>query len=276
MSTATDVLRIARNELGTTSGKKYWDYYFDGSMGYSDGTSTPYCACFVSWVLHEANAKAPGIPAAYCPYICRDGINAGSTVNKYDARPGDIVLFDWNEDGLSDHVGFVESNQGSYLQTIEGNTSGGIVARRSRYFSSVCHVVRPNYTSLSKSEVKLNVDGWAGPLTIYALQKALKVPEQYLDGVLSGQSVYNKDYLGNIWSCEWDGLGSYTVQILQEKLGILDKVDRGVWDKITSEALQAYLIELGYSCGDAGIDGYFGPDSCKALQRALNDGKLFK
>ena len=273
MGTASDVLRVARGELGNTSGKKYWDFYFNGSMSYANGSSTPYCACFVSWVLSKAGVKAPGIPAAYCPYICRDGGKAGKTVNKYHAQPGDIVLFDWNSDGLSDHVGIVESNQGTYVQTIEGNTNGGVVARRTRYFSSICHVVRPYYTTKAEVE-KLDVDGWAGPLTITALQKALKVPEDRIDGVLSGQSVAYKKYFDHVWSCEWSALGSYTVERLQEKLFPNATSVTGLWDWNTSLRLQTKLIEFGYSCGDDGADGYFGHYSCCALQRALNDNKL--
>jgi len=277
MGSATDVLRIARNELGNTSGKKYWDAYFKGSMTYVNGSATPYCACFVSWVLEQAGVSASGIPAAYCPYICRDGVNQGKTVGKYNALPGDIVLFDWNGDHLSDHVGLVESNQGFYLQTIEGNTNGGKVARRTRYFSSICHVIRPDYNSISQvvqaTLGDLDVDGWAGPLTITKLQQQLEIPSEYVDGILSGQSLANIDYLGNIWSCEWDSLGSYTVEMLQRLIGVESD---GIWGWRTSSALQNKLIASGYSCGECGADGYFGHDSCCALQRALNDGVVSK
>lgn len=276
MGSSSDVLRIARNELGTASGKKYWDAYFKGSMNYVNGSQTPYCACFVSWVMSKAGVKVSGIPAAYCPYICRDGKNAGKTVSKYSAQPGDIVLFDWNGDGLSDHVGLVETNQGSYLQTIEGNTNGGIVSRRTRYFSGVCHVIRPDYSKEEKHSdepSKLSVDGWAGPLTITALQKILNLDEYYIDGILSGQCVENREYLGNIWSCGWNGYGSYTVKKLQSLLSVHED---GIWGKVTSMAMQKHLIGLGYSCGPDGVDGYFGYNSCCALQKALNDGVLFK
>lgn len=272
MASSTDVLRIAKDQLGTTSGKKYWDFVFNGSMSYVNGAQTPYCACFVSWVFDKAGAKVPGLPAAYCPYICRDGNSHGITVSKYSAIPGDIVLFDWDLDGLSDHVGIVESNQGTYLQTIEGNTSGGIVARRTRNFGNVCHVIRPNYSKSEGIDEDLVVDGWAGPLTVTKLQQAVKVPSKYIDGILSGQSVANKDYLGNVWSCTWDGLGSYTVETMQ---GMLSLPETGLWNKAFSKALQQHLINRGYSCGDAGVDGYFGYYSCCALQEALNDGKLF-
>lgn len=274
MGTAADVLRLARAELGTTSGKKYWDWYFNGTYGYVNGSVTPYCACFTSFIFDSANVTAAGLANSYCPYICSKGSSEGKLVNKYAAQPGDIVLFDWNQDGVSDHVGIVESNEGSYLQTIEGNTSGGIVTRRTRNFSDVCHVIRPNYDGNASvvTESNLDVDGWAGPATITKLQIALNVPSNYVDGVLSGQSVNDRDALGNVCSVEWSGLGSYTVERLQEKVGA--GVD-GYWGMNTSKCLQRYLINHGYYCGEAGADGYFGYYSCCALQRALNEG-LFK
>lgn len=273
MGSASDVLRIARNELGNTSGKKYWDFYFDGDEPYMNGGLTPYCACFVSWVMNRAAVKVAGVPAAYCPYICRDGRSAGALVDKYNARPGDVVLFDWDGDGLSDHVGIVESNEGSYLQTIEGNTNGGIVDRRTRNFSTICHVVRPNYDGSAPSKIideKLDVDGWAGPKTIMKLQTVLAIPESYRDGVLSGQIHDLARYFPNVCSCTWEEDGSYTVETIQKKFG---PMSNGIWDRSFSALLQAVLNEHGYSCGDA--DGYFGYNSCCALQQALNDGAVF-
>ena len=44
-------------------------------------------------------------------------------------RPGDIVFFDWESDGLDgleDHVGIVEACDGETVYTIEGNTNGGL------------------------------------------------------------------------------------------------------------------------------------------------------
>ena len=45
--------------------------------------------------------------------------------------PGDIVFFDWDGDGVSDHVGIVESCDGSTVRTIEGNSDDA--CRRSAY-----------------------------------------------------------------------------------------------------------------------------------------------
>lgn len=38
------------------------------------------------------------------------------------AQPGDMIVFDWKNDGELDHVGIVESINGNKITTIEGNS----------------------------------------------------------------------------------------------------------------------------------------------------------
>lgn len=40
----------------------------------------------------------------------------------YVPSPGDIIFFDWGDDGSIDHVGIVESVSGGQICTIEGNS----------------------------------------------------------------------------------------------------------------------------------------------------------
>ena len=49
----------------------------------------------------------------------------------YTPKPGDIIFFDWEQDGITDHVGIVESSDGSIVHTIEGNS--GDAVRRNAY-----------------------------------------------------------------------------------------------------------------------------------------------
>jgi len=62
------------------------------------------------------------------------------------------VLFDWNGDGIADHVGFILSRNGNgTYETVEGNTAsynysnGGYVLKMTRYYSSILTIIRPNY-----------------------------------------------------------------------------------------------------------------------------------
>ncbi len=158
MATVNDLLNFARGEIGYSRwddpnpGTKYGRWYAQQvGDSYYGASGVPYCAMFVSYVCAHVGVGAPGIPGAYCPWIVSAMRNAGRAVSVWDAQPGDIVLFDWEGDGVSDHVGFVESNSGGYLTCIEGNTtlngrSGG-VARRTRAYSTVICVGRPYYNA---------------------------------------------------------------------------------------------------------------------------------
>lgn len=152
MATASDVLRIARAEVGycryndPERGTKYGRWYeseVDGPGGYDYGANgVAYCAMFASWVLAQAGVSCAGMPGAYCP-----SIHHSQTLAAPQLRPGDLVLFDWENDNVDDHIGIVASNDAATkkIATIEGNTSGGRVAERTRAYSTICGGIRPAY-----------------------------------------------------------------------------------------------------------------------------------
>ena len=163
MATADQALSFAADEIGYSRwddpkpGTKFGRWYADYTGEPYYGTSgVPYCAMFVSWVLWLACVDAEGLPGAYVPWILSANRDAARMVLNEDAAPGDLVMFDWNNDGVADHIGLVEVNhpEDGWMQTIEGNTSsgssgsqsnGGGVYRRSRSYSSIIGVARPYY-----------------------------------------------------------------------------------------------------------------------------------
>ena len=107
------------------------------------------------WARHSDNAAAvlPGGDRAYTVWHAQDFQKAGSwhsgtTASVDQAKPGDIVFYDWgatNSVGAIDHVGVVEKVLGGgRLQTIEGNTSDS-VRRRVRDSSVIAGYGRPAY-----------------------------------------------------------------------------------------------------------------------------------
>lgn len=152
MATASDVLRIARAEVGydrykdPERGTKYGRWYesgVDGPGGYDYGANgVAYCAMFASWVLARAGVSCAGMPGAYCP-----SIHHSQTLSASQLQPGDLVLFDWDDDGTDDHIGIVASNDtaSKTVRTIEGNTGGGKVLERARAYSTICGGIRPAY-----------------------------------------------------------------------------------------------------------------------------------
>ena len=53
--------------------------------------------------------------------------------NTYTPREGDIIFFDWDSDGLANHVGIVEKVKDGKVHTIEGNS--GDVCKKLEYNS---------------------------------------------------------------------------------------------------------------------------------------------
>ena len=87
-----------------------------------------------------------------CPTMGDAAIRKKMTVPWAKRKKGDIVLFDFNRNGTSDHIGVIVGlNKNGSIDTIEGNTgkdntNGGQVQKRTRYKSQVNYIVRPKYT----------------------------------------------------------------------------------------------------------------------------------
>ena len=85
---------------------------------------------------------------AGCPAFGDWAIKNKLTVKWGSAKRGDIVLFDFNNNGTSDHIGIVTKATSSYIETIEGNTGNGSntngdgVYRRRRTKGQVNYFVR--------------------------------------------------------------------------------------------------------------------------------------
>lgn len=106
------------------------------------GLTGPWCDMFQSWCF-----TAAGIPMkyAYCPYH----INAFKALNSWHQshegiQMGDLVFYDWNHDGVADHIEWVESVSQTGIVTIGGNVSDK-VGRWSRSYADVMGYGRPIY-----------------------------------------------------------------------------------------------------------------------------------
>ena len=128
------------------------------------GDSYPWCAAFVWCIFNECGASDlfyDGKKTAYCPTIHQWGKDNGLIVPTSEGRYGDIVLFDWNNDGIADHVGLIIARNGNgTYETVEGNTAtynyteGGYVLKMTRYYSSIIAIVRPKYDKQANNNDK--------------------------------------------------------------------------------------------------------------------------
>ncbi|HEX6021407.1 MAG TPA: CHAP domain-containing protein, partial [Solirubrobacter sp.] len=94
----------------------------------------PWCASFVTWALEKAGHKMPGGGWAAVQTWVRNaeqGKNGLQIVTADQARPGDIVAYDWGgqEDFGSDgHIGFVASNvENGKFTALEGNNQDRVM-----------------------------------------------------------------------------------------------------------------------------------------------------
>lgn len=120
--TAEKILAIARKEIGTTEHPPGSNMNKYGAWYQMNGVF--WCAEFVSWVF--AKAGIPQIRYAHCNDAARN-FRSGAWGTWHGpntrAKPGDVIIFDWDRNGNYDHTGIVVDDDGHWLTTIEGNTS---------------------------------------------------------------------------------------------------------------------------------------------------------
>ena len=114
-----DIVAVALSQVGNVGGQPYWSWY-----GFS--SRVEWCACFVSWCADQCGYIESGVipKHSYCP----TGVEWFRSRGQWQDRnsipaPGTIIYFDWGGDGVADHVGIVESCDGSTVYTIEGNAN---------------------------------------------------------------------------------------------------------------------------------------------------------
>lgn len=113
---------------------------------------------------------------------------------------------------------------------------------------------------------KLTVDGRWGINTTKETQRFLKT---IVDGIVSRQPTSNRKYLKNAFTDSWQFTSNYKggsamIKALQRLIGA--KVD-GFFGKESVKALQRFLNKHGFNLK---VDGYMGPDTVCAWQKYLN------
>lgn len=229
MKSNTELLKIAQKHLGEGGSK------FRRFCGLPAGAA--WCNAYVDYVANEGDDESlyfDGRKMTYCPTSmswCRKNL---AQIPIYLAMEMDIIYFDWEPNGVPNHIGFVRGRKSdTEIYTIEGNTSGGIVAQKTRVEKYVCGVFRPHFKGAWK-DAALEIDGQFGYNSIAMLRKALGMKPSSI-------------------------LSRAVVLELQKKVGV--KQD-GSWGVKTSKAVQKMVGTT--------VDGAFGVKSVKALQKWIN------
>lgn len=141
-----DLLAVARSQLGYEESRRNIgfdsEWYLGGYTRYGAWYGRPYsawCAMFISFCLHYAEVPEEAMPRECGVRRWIDELDAReqyAAAGEYLPKSGDLVFFDFDADGLSDHVGLVETvaereTEVWQLETIEGNRTPAV--ERFRY-----------------------------------------------------------------------------------------------------------------------------------------------
>ena len=120
------IVEVALTQVGNQGGQPYWSWYGFNSR-------VEWCACFVSWCADQCGYIESGLVPKFAG--CVDGANwfksNGKWQNRtYEPKAGDIIFFDWEGDGTTDHVGIVEKCENGTVYTVEGNSGDACKQRQ--------------------------------------------------------------------------------------------------------------------------------------------------
>jgi hypothetical protein len=122
------IVKVAMEQLGNKGGEPFWSWY-----GFKNREE--WCALFISWcedqcgyLKSDAAPKFAIVSDGADWFVLRDQWRLmGDT-----PEAGDLIFFDWDQDGGRDHVCIVTAVVDDKVFTVEGNSSD--MCRQKRYF----------------------------------------------------------------------------------------------------------------------------------------------
>ena len=121
------IVKVAMGQLGNKGGEPFWSWY-----GFKNREE--WCALFVSWCEDQCGYLEKELAPKFA--IVSDGADWFVLRDQWrlvgdTPEPGDLIFFDWDQDGGRDHVGIVTAVVDDKVFTIEGNSSD--LCRQKRY-----------------------------------------------------------------------------------------------------------------------------------------------
>lgn len=122
------IVKVAMEQLGNKGGEPFWSWY--GFKNRED-----WCALFVSWCEDQCGYLKSDTAPKFA--IVSDGADWFVLRDQWrlmgdTPEAGDLIFFDWDQDGARDHVGIVTGVVDDKVFTVEGNSSD--LCRQKRYF----------------------------------------------------------------------------------------------------------------------------------------------
>lgn len=177
IKTVPKLLTEAEHWLGATEGsvlhRSLIDVFNAEYKKYELSYTEPWCAAGLSaiFVLARMGDLIPiecSVPRMYVECV-KMGMQV---VRTGEAKPGDLIFYDWGKDGVLDHVGIVEKVNGNVYQVIECNISDSVGRRYIHQAApTISAILRPKY------DVEMVQDGVQ---VAYATRKTMAFSHHYL------------------------------------------------------------------------------------------------
>lgn len=224
---AQNLINTASSHVGETN---------RGQFIVSPGTA--WCAGFTSTCMKEAGIDTSWMTSkTYVPTIKNDAVSSGRFVSTSNLQAGDLIFFDWNQNGTPDHVGIVAGFDGDYILTYEGNTGtseGVALLKRSKS----CVVGGARLGPGGKS-----LDGSSG--AVIPSTSSSYTANQSSGGAYSESTAYSRLYETTKYTQLYE-TSEYTQAVMAGRIGTVD--DNVKFERTKSTSLLSYpsLVETPF------------------------------
>ena len=167
-----------------------------------NGDEYPWCCAYI-WDSFAQNGLSSlfydGKKTAYCPTAMAWAKKAGLWVTS-GYREGDILLYDWNGNGVADHIGYCIRWDGSKAVAIEGNADDA-VTMQTRYAKNILGAIRPKYDDAVPAVSTSKPEG--GETVVAKVTKTCTVTLPQLQTGSEGSAVLGlQTLLVHKWGCK--------------------------------------------------------------------------
>lgn len=219
MASVNDILKITESYSGIREGSEkhseilsIYNSHKPLARGYTVKKKDHWCMTFISACFIKANAvSALGITECGC----QEYVNYAKAHNMIVTKPivGDLVFYDWNGDGVANHVGIIYAISENNLYVREGNRNDMVASRViAKSAPAILCVVRPKYDNkssqydMSKVSFANSFDHTIAGEYICTASDFLALrynpyvdSDNMIDKINNGETVRNYGYFTNDW-----------------------------------------------------------------------------